>query len=178
MSKNKKIFLIGILTIILILLLLLDYSDRKYSYPSIPEKQFKEFSLYKTDIEVKHAYEKHFQDSTYQFPKGKVKKVTICKNLPLISRLTNREINKKLIVDFVNNHENFDWSETTWTPKESEYIAKFYNYNNEEIGKIWFSLYDCGMTESIPFSPRMKFGGLSTTGKHRLTQIVETYYNE
>ena len=31
---------------------------------------------------------------------------------------------------------------------------------------------ECGMTESIPFSPTMKFGGLSVIGRYRLTKMI------
>ncbi len=173
----KKILIATILIIGLIVLGFLDHADRSIVYSKyIPEEELKEFTLYKTIEEVKQAYERHYNDTAYQFPRGEVKKVLIYKNLPIISRLTKREVDKDKIIDFVNNPENFDWDETTWTIDESEYILRFYDLKNNEIGKIWICMTDCGMTESIPFSPTMKFGVLSLIGRDRLTKMINEIY--
>jgi hypothetical protein len=77
------------------------------------------------------------------------------------------------MINFLNNPENFSWGETTWSLNEAEYILRFYNSENEEIGKVWFCLEGCGMTKSIPFSPNMKFGGISQVGKVRIAEILK-----
>jgi len=170
-----KIFvLIILLTSGLFFLILLDKADRSIIYSRYtPEEEFTEFRMYKTTEEVKRAYERHFKDTIYKFPRQKVNKVKIFKNIPIISRLTGRKLNETEIISFFNNPENFDWNETTWSLDESEYILRFYDYNNEVIGKIWICLKDCGMTESIPFAPTMKFGALTETGRKQIEKIIE-----
>jgi hypothetical protein len=178
MTIVKKILIIVLLIVGLTALGILDYSDRTIIYSKYtPAKELKEFYLYKTIAEVKHAYEKHFQDSEYRFPRATVKKVVIYKNLPIFSRLTGKEVDKSLFLDFVNNPDNFSWNETTWSLDESEYIIRFYDHSNNEKGKIWLCLNKCGMTESIPFAPTMKFGGLSSAGKLRLLKIINDIYD-
>ena len=49
---------------------------------------------------------------------------------------------------------------------------KSYNKENKEIGKVWLCLEVCGMTESEPFSPNMKYGRLSEIGKEKLNFIL------
>jgi hypothetical protein len=177
MKIFKKILIVTILILGFLVLGFLDHADRSIIYSKyVPEEGLKEFTLYKTIEEVKQAYERHFNDTIYRFPRCEVKKVLIYKNIPVISRLTKREVDKNKIVDFVNNPDNFDWGETTWTINESEYILRFYDYKNKEIGKIWLCMTDCGMTESIPFSPNMKFGGLSFIGRDRLTKMINEIY--
>ena len=85
---------------------------------------------------------------------------------------------KTEIVSFFNNPANFDWSETTWKVTDSEYILRFYNNQDEEIGKVWLCTEDCGMTKSIPFSPNMKYGSLSETGKERVKKIINKILSE
>lgn len=78
------------------------------------------------------------------------------------------KLNKANLISFFNNSSNFDGTETTWNLSESQYILRFYNKENNQIGKVWWCLEDCGMTESKPFSPNMKYSGLSETGKQNL----------
>ena len=101
----------------------------------------------------------------------------IYKNVPIFSRLTGKKVEKRQFLDFVNNPNNFDWGETTWALEKSEYIVRFYDFDNDERGKMWLCLKECGMTESIPFSPTMKFGGLSSAGRLKLSKIIKEIYN-
>lgn len=177
MRSFKKIIFIVILIIGVLGIGLFDHADRSLIYSKhTPEDELKVFRLHKTLEEIKAAYENHYFNPDYSFPRKKVEKVKIYKNIPLISRLTGKEIDKNEILDFVSNPDNFDWSETTWTINESEYIFRFYNHKNVEIGKIWICLNDCGMTESIPFSPTMKFGALSKLGKENISEIIQKVY--
>ena len=177
MTIVKKILILVLCIIGLIALAFVDYADRTIIYSKYsPEREFKEFHLNKTDSEVKQAYEKHFKDSEYRFPRVAVKEVMIYKNIPILSRLTSKKVDNKMFLDFVNNPDNFDWNETTWALEESEYIIRFYDFDNNESGKIWVCLKGCGMTESIPFSPTMKFGGLSSAGRLKLSEILKGIY--
>ena len=173
-----KIILISIVLILgFIVLGFLDHADRSIvSSKAASEKELKDFYSYKTPEEIKQAYERHFNDVNYRFPRCEVKKVSIYKNIPVISRLTKKEVDKNQIIDFVNNPENFDWDETTWNINDSEYILRFYDFENKEIGKIWVSITDCGMTESVPFAPTMKFGGLSLIGTEKLKKMIDEIY--
>ena len=82
------------------------------------------------------------------------------------------------VIAFFNNPINFDWGETTWEVTESEYILRFYSKQDKEIGKIWLCLEGCGMTKSIPFSPNMKYGGLSEIGKEGIEKIINKIQTE
>ncbi len=46
---------------------------------------------------------------------------------------------------------------------------------NNEIGVLWLCWKDCGMTSSKPFSPNMKYGGLSQKGKINFADILKNY---
>jgi len=173
----KKIIIIIILLIGVVVIGFFDHADRSLIYSKhTTEEELTEFRLHKTVEEIKTAYEKHFLDPDYIFPRKQVEKVRIYKNVPFISRLSSKKIDKRKILDFVNNPENFDWSETTWTINESEYIFRFYDSENIEIGKIWICLNDCGMTESIPFAATMKFGTLSKIGRENISEIIKKVY--
>ena len=41
------------------------------------------------------------------------------------------------------------------------------------MGKVWLCIEGCGMTKSIPFSPSMKFGGLSNVGRGNLDSLLK-----
>ncbi len=177
MKFIKKILLIIGIISILGFVVAWDIADRYLIYSRyIPEKEINEFHYYQTFEKQKKAYEKNYGNPEWNFPKEKTETVKLYENKFLISRITSKtlpETNKTEIIDFFNNPENFDWSETTWNLREAEYILRFYNSNNEEIGKVWLCLEACGMTESIPFSPNMKFGGLSQIGKRRIMEILK-----
>ncbi len=118
-----------------------------------------EFYMYKTTEEQEKAFEKNFGNEKYNFPREKVANVKLFKNKFLLSRLTSKtlsESSKSKVMSFFNNPVNFDWVETTWEVAESEYILRFYNKEDKEIGKIWLCLKGCVMTKSIPFSQLRK----------------------
>ncbi|GAL00834.1 hypothetical protein JCM19314_60 [Nonlabens ulvanivorans] len=181
----KMTFLKTLLRTILILvgvafigfLIVVDVVDRGQYYSRyIPEDELEEFYLYKTPAQQKEAFQENFGSGKYRFPRDEVNKVKLLKNDFLISRLTSTTVSEKdknRLLEFFNNPDNFDWSETTWDIKESEYILRFYNSGNKEIGKIWLCLEGCGMTKSEPFSPNMKYGAMSSIGKARLKTILD-----
>lgn len=61
--------------------------------------------------------------------------------------------------------------ETTWSQEDAEYIIRFFNKQDVEVGKIWFCMDDCGMTYAIPTTTRMKSGGLSNIGNKKLSDL-------
>lgn len=107
----------------------MDIADRDIFYSRhIPEEVIKEFHFYKTIDEVQKAYERNYGNPEYLFPRGNVEKVKIYKNQFLTSRITSKTLsneNAKSTIDFLNDPDNFDWGETTWSLNESEYILRF-----------------------------------------------------
>lgn len=176
MRLIKSIVLVVLAVIGIGTLVALDIADRDIIYSlHTPEEEMNEFHLYKTTGEVKKAYERNYDNPKYLFPRGKVEKIKLYKNQFLISRITSKTLSNEnaiAMVDFLNTPNNFDWTETTWRLTESEYILRFFDNDNNEIGKIWLCLEECGMTKSIPFSPNMKFGGLSMTGRENLKDLL------
>jgi hypothetical protein len=170
----KKVLFFIILFTGLMVAAFFDYADRNIIYSKFTSEEERiEFTFHKGVEDIKQAYERNYDNPTYLFPRGDVNKVLIFKNIPFVSRLTGRMINKSEILDFIRNPENFDWSETTWSIDEAEYILRFYDIENKEIGKMWICLNDCGMTATLPFAPTIKFGGLSRTGKDRISKILK-----
>lgn len=178
----NKIFVLLFLPIIVITVLyFFDVSDRGILYSRhIPNDIFEEFYLHKTTEDVQEAYIKNFNNPKYNFPREKIDKIKIYKNSPFISRLTSKTISKKTegqILTLFNSPNNFSWSETTWSLKESAYILRFFDINNNEIGKLWLCLDSCGMVETIPFTPNIKYGSLNELGTEKLNQILVEIYN-
>jgi hypothetical protein len=118
-------------------------------------------------------YRQHFLDQ-YAFPRQKVTKVKLFRNTPMLSVLTSKTLKQDYVdnfIEFCNDTMNFHWAETTWQISESEYYCRLYNADNKVVGKVYFCLDDCGMTRSKPFSPAMKFGGLSGKGMNYIRQL-------
>ena len=179
MKILKKIIIISVIIVSVIMIMIYDNNDRNQYYSIItPEEEIKTFFMHKTSEEQEKAYEQNFGNEKYKFPRNKVAKVKLYQNKFLISRLTSKDISvsdKIKLLNFFNDPENFSWGETTWSLDESEYILRFFDEKENEIGKIWLCLEDCGMTKSIPFSPNMKYGGLSKSGKVKIKEILNDY---
>ena len=182
MKILKKILMVTGILLIVSLFIFWDVADRGQFYSKrIPIDELNEFLMHKTTEQQEEAFEKHFGFGKYQFPREQVSEVKLFKNNLFISRLTSKtvsELSKADLLTFFNNPSNFDWSETTWDLSDSEYILRFYNKENKEIGKVWLCLKDCGMTESEPFSPNMKYGALSKVGKKNLDFILNEILSE
>ena len=182
MKTIWKIFLAVFIIIIIGFVIVSDVFDRRQYYSTItPKEEMIEFCMYKTSEEQEKAFEKNFGNEKYKFPREEVAEVKLFRNRFLVSRLTSKtlsESSKSEVISFFNNPINFDWGETTWEVAESEYILRFYNMEEKEIGKIWLCLEGCGMTKSIPFSPNMKYGGLSESGKEGVEKIINTILTE
>lgn len=179
MKILKKIIIILVIIIAAIITMIFDNNDRHQFYSvATPEEELKTFFMHKTSEEQEKAYEVNFGNEKYKFPRHKVAKIKLYQNTFLISRITSKEISesdKIKLLNFFNNPENFSWGETTWNLDESEYILRFFDEKEIEVGKIWLCLEDCGMTKSIPFSPNMKYGGLSKSGKEKIKEILNDY---
>ncbi len=178
----RKISLTVFTISILVFLVISDIFDRGQYYSVAPgEGDFKAFYMNKTTEERQNAFERNFGNEKYNFPRENVAKVKLFRNTLLVSRLTATtlsESSKTEIVSFFNNPAHFDWSETTWDVTDAEYILRFYNSRGHQIGQIWLCTDDCGMTHSIPFSPNMKYGGLSEPGTERLKRILNKILTE
>ena len=77
------------------------------------------------------------------------------------------------LTTFFNNPDNFSWGETTWSLDESDYILRFFDENDKLIGQIWICLEGCKMTFADPFTPNMKYGGLSKEGTEKLIKLLD-----
>lgn len=179
MKILKKIIIILIIIVSVVIIMINDINDRNQYYSIVtPDEELKTFFMHKTSEEQEKAYKENFGNEEYKFPRKKVAKVKLYQNKFLISRLTSKDISetdKIKLLNFFNNPENFSWGETTWSLDESEYILRFFDENEVEVGKIWLCLEGCGMTKSIPFSPNMKYGGLSKSGKDKIKEILNDY---
>ena len=177
MKINKKILIFILSTTLVFTLIVTDYYDREnFTERSLNKKFQSEFLNYETSEEVEKAFEKNFRNTKYNFSKTEINLIKIYKNNILVSRLNSIKVNEKKkneIIDFFNNPDNFDYGETTWELNEAEYILRFFDKNQNEINKIWICFKDCGMTFSKKFSPNMKFGGISESGKSKLAEILK-----
>lgn len=182
MKHFKKILLLILFLIGVGCLIVFDIFDRGQFYSKhTPEDELTEFYFNKKPDEQKKAFEKYFGFGKYKFPREQTAEIKLFKNTLLTSRITYKILNnsnKSDILTFFNDPNNFEWSKTTWNVTESEYILRFYNKENKEIGKIWLCLEGCKMTESEPFSPNMKFGGLSEAGTNNFKFILNQILNE
>ena len=173
----KKI--IGTILAILVagILWTIDIQDRYDTnlprYFSDEEEKF--FMHHKTVEESQEIIKSNWDNEKYQFPREEIKSVKYYKNVLLISRLTSKKLtpNQTMkLISIINNAENFDWGETTWGIKESNYFFRFFNEDDKEIGKMWVCFDSCGMTEIKPWVPSTKYSGLSEIGKSRLAELV------
>jgi hypothetical protein len=124
-----------------------------------------------------NRYRQHFNDTTFIFPRQSVRTIKCFKNIPMLGIFTSRTLKRELNVTFIkfcNDTASFDWRETTWSKRESEFYVLLYDSRDKVIGKIYFCLRDCGMTDARPLCPAMKFGGLSKTGR----ETIEKLFND
>ncbi|MEG5146994.1 hypothetical protein QUB27_30115 [Microcoleus sp. AT8-B6] len=152
-----------------------DYFQADYKNLSAAQQQVFEWQDGDDAEKLMQRYRQHFLDSLYAFPRQNVAKVKLFRNTPMISALTSKTLKEDYMdgfIQFCNDTTNFHWGETTWQRNESEYYCRLYNAENKVVGKLYFCLGDCGMTSSIPFSPAMKFGGLSGKGINYITQLI------
>jgi hypothetical protein len=177
----KTILISTSITTLAVLFVLYDIADRGRFYSKhIPADELNEFWSKESDALRKKSFEKNFGFGKYQFPREPTYQIKLYRNSLLTSRLYSRTLNddhRADILSFFNNPTNFNWSETTWDINEAEYILRFYNKERKEIGKIWMCLDECGMTESEPFSPNMKYGGLSKDGITKIKLILNRILN-
>ena len=152
-----------------------DYFNSDYKDLTASQKKTFEWQNGDDGEKLMQRYRQYFFDSQYAFPRQKVTKVKLFRNIPMISALTSKTLKKDYVnsfINFCNDTTNFHWGETTWQLSESKYYCRLYNEHGKVVGKIYFCLDDCGMTSSRPFSPAMKFGGLSPKGLNYIQQLV------
>lgn len=184
MKRLLKIFLtLFILSILITVCYWADSQDFfQGSYSELTEEQNNIFKWQEGDDvnKLMTRYKQHFADTEFVFPRQKVAKIKLFKNIPVIgvfSSKTLKQNNIDTVINFCNDTANFDWSETTWNSSESEYYVRLYDSNNKVIGKIYFCLADCGMTRAKPFCPLMKFGKLSSTGFDKINRLINNKDN-
>lgn len=153
-----------------------DYFQTDYRELTTEQLNILEWQNGDSDETLKERYKTHFADTTYSFPRQKVSKIKIFKNIPLFGVFTGKTLKQTEIanfIDFCNDSTNFDWQETTWGYNECEYYIRLYNSNDKVVGKIYLLLDEhMPMTEAKPVSPSMKFGGLSTVGFKKITRMI------
>tara|TARA_R110002049_G_scaffold287285_1_gene469230 strand:- start:22 stop:582 length:561 start_codon:yes stop_codon:yes gene_type:complete len=179
---KKNILLVTTLLVGIISVYFIDLYDRiesdgsRFSSMSFVDNEYRLGDENNDNQYPKELYSRNFGNPKYEFPRSTVKKIKISNNIPLLGRLTSKTITEKSKIEFIleifNNPKNFDWGETTWSINESEYIFRFYDEQNLEIGKVWLCMKGCGITHSLPFSPNMKFGGLSKLGKVKINELL------
>jgi len=185
MKKILKITIVIILTIGLILLWCWtddkDYFQTDYRELTTEQSNVLEWQNGDSDETLKERYRIHFTDTTYFFPRQKVSKIKIFRNIPMIGVFTSKTLKQKEIskfIDFCNDSTNFDWGETTWGYYECQYYIRLYNCDNKVVGKIYLLLDEhMSMTEAKPICPSMKFGELSTVGFTKITRMINDKNN-
>jgi len=151
-----------------------DYFKYDYRDLTVSQQHFFEWQDGDDVEKLMQRYRLHFIDSQYTFPRQKVTKVKLFRNVPMVSVLTSKTLKPEYVDNFVafcNDTTNFQWGETTWHLNESKYFCKLYNADGNVVGKIYFYFDGCGMTSSRPFAPTMKFGGLSTKGMNYIQRL-------
>ena len=133
-----------------------------------------EESIFKSHADPTPVYISFLGNHQFAFPRQQVDKIKLFKNRPIIGSVTAKALRKEFnweVVQFFNNSSYFSWAETTWTERESEYILRFY-YRNQVVGKIYLCLEGCGMINTRPFTPNVKFGALTEEGRRELESIL------
>ena len=178
----KKIVILISSIIILGFVIISDIVDRTVVFSHQPKFGTEDLTfLSDEELDIEKYYTSFFNNPKYKFPRKKTASIKLYENRFLLSRLTSKTANsqtKNLLIKFFNNPTNFNWSETTWSLRESEYILRFFDEDDSEIGKVFLCLKGCGMTESLPFSPNMKFGGLSEIGEKKLNVLLKQIKSE
>jgi hypothetical protein len=179
MKPNK--FLILSLSIILAIIIVWYWADKQdffqtnYNNISTKEQHFFNWQDGDSGETLQERYRKHFLDSNYFFPHQNVTTVKLYNNNSMFSVISGKTLKQGYVenfIEFCNDTTNFDWSETTWEKSDSDYYCNLYNENGKVVGKIYFCLEGCSSISSLPFSPKMKFGGLSEKGLDYIYQLL------
>lgn len=152
-----------------------DYFQSDYRELSVRQQQILKWQDDDDGAKLIERYRKAFTDSQYAFPRQKVTKIKFFRNQQFASSLTSKTLKQEEISDFIifcNDTANFQWNESTWEKSESNYICRLYNKDGKVVGKIYICLDHCGMTRAVPFTPMMKFGGLSEKGINYLQGLI------
>lgn len=152
-----------------------DYFQTAYQYASPSEQEIFHWQEDDSAELLIERYRQHFKDNSYSFPRQKVTKIKLYRNTPFISGLSGKTLKQEYVdtlIRFCNDTANYTWDETTWEESESEYYLRLYNKQNKIVGKIFICTDGCYMIKSIPFTPRMKFGGLSEKGVNDMRNLI------
>jgi hypothetical protein len=152
-----------------------DYFQRNYKDLTEQQKEIFKWRSDMANFELPQIYRQYFSDKEYIFPRQRIFKIKLFKNIPIIGVFTSKTLKENQIdkfLQFCNDTVNFDWGETTWGLHEAEYFMRLYDSEDNVAGKIYFCLADCGHLYARPFSPSMKFGMLSTTGLNKINKMI------
>jgi hypothetical protein len=119
-------------------------------------------------------YVSHFGDDKLAFPRQEIDRIKLFENRPIIGTLTSRTLKQEHnpdVITFFNDSINFSWGETTWEKSESQYILRFYHHH-KIVGKIYVDL-EAKMINARPFTPNIKFGGLTNEGQEELKKLID-----
>jgi len=169
-----KVILITALSLMLVTLIWslseeLDYFKANYSDLTELEK-----SIFKSHANPTPVYISYLGNERFTFPRQHVDKIILFQNKPIIGSLTTKKLRKEYtweVMQFFNNSSYFSWKESTWTHREAEYILRFY-YRDQVVGKAYLCLEGCGMIDTRPFTPNIKFGALSDDGRRELDSLL------
>ena len=180
----KKIITIAVSVLLLVTagyLLLIDLAVRKQLYSTHSHgEDLGIFEAADTPAAQKELYIQNFGNPLYAFPRREAARIEVVRN-KFLSRTRSAslpQVHHAKIISFFNDPANFTWSDTSWEAEDSEYIFKFFDKANHQIGKAWICIDRCEVTHTVPFSPNMKYGGLSPIGKKKFTMLLNTILPE
>jgi hypothetical protein len=168
--RKISVFLLALAALLTLWFFTEERDYLKADFNDVSETELKKFVV----GDPKQTFISHFGDTTFAFPRQSVDKVKLFSNQPLLSSLTAKTLEHEFnddLITFFNDTTNFHWGETTWTFRESEYILRFYSHG-KVVGKIYLCLDQCGMVNTRPFTPNVKFGGLSQQGQEKIEHIL------
>lgn len=180
----KGLAVLLLLVVLALALVWLDYNDfYDADYKDLTEAQMAQFEWKDTyddeGQQLQSAFIAQFKNKELEFPRQRVSKIKLFRNIPVIGIFTGKSLDNKqadLVLKFSNDPSNFDWGETTWTFWDPEYVLKFYSEGGSVIGKMFICMKGGGIIGARPFSPRMKLGQLSEKGERQLNQVILDIY--
>jgi hypothetical protein len=180
-NSMKHLFITAIILVLVLFWFIADTQDYfKASYRDLTEQQKAVFQWHSKDStkNIYKAYQEHFGDTVYNFPRQPVTSIKLYPNKAIIGTVRSMTLSIEdthKLLSFCNNPNNFNWGETTWSSSEAEYVLKLFNKEHRLVGKVYVCLDDCYMVKSMPFTPNMKFGQLSDLGIKEITGIIDKY---
>lgn len=156
----------------------LDYASRNNFNFQCPNPEDIRYFNNDTTSDIRLHYQKFFGQKRFKFPRSKVSLISIRRNVPFISSITEHHLpenSQKDLIKFLNNPENFDWRENNILHSQADYILYFYDNKLQLNGKLWLCTA-CNTLIAVPFSPGMKFGHIQKDKWPVLKKIIGINY--